>query len=191
MLASGDEYGRSQKGNNNAYCQDNEISWLNWQRDEQATQLTNFTAGLIAFRRDHPVFRRLNFFRGKAIRGSKFQDVIWLNPGGKKMTDDEWNSSHRCLAIFVNGHLTGVDGRVIEDDFFLICINAHHEKVAFALPGKGTVKWEKVLDTFTEDGFIPARPEISDQIDVEGRSIVLLLLRAQDKSNSPAMIDDL
>ena len=190
MLASGDEYGRSQKGNNNAYCQDNEISWMNWQRDENAKRLTQFTADLTAFRRDHPVFRRLGFFRGKAVRGTKFEDVIWLNAGGKKMTDEEWNSNHRCLEVFVNGQLTGVDGRIVEDDFFLFCVNAHHEKVAFTLPGKGTIKWEKVFDTFTEEGFLKTRQEMTDTVDLEGRSIVLLQLRAQDKSHSPAMINE-
>jgi isoamylase len=181
MLAVGDEYGRTQKGNNNAYCQDNEISWLKWDRDEHGARLTKFVSQLTAFREKHPVLRRLDFFRGKAVRGSKFRDVIWLNAEGKTMTDAEWNSHHRCMEVFLSGHLTGVDGKIIHDDFFLICSNAHHEKVTFTLPAIGAdAKWERLLDTANEDGFLPPQPDIVQKFDVEGRSLSILRLKAPE-----------
>jgi glycogen operon protein len=181
MLAGGDEYGRTQNGNNNAYCQDSEISWLKWERDEHAARLTAFVSKLAAFREKHPVLRRLDFFRGKAVRGSKFRDVIWLNAEGKTMTDAEWNSHHRCMEVFLSGHLTGIDGGIIHDDFFLICLNAHHEKVTFALPAIGIdAKWERLLDTADEDGFLPPQSDISQKFEVEGRSLSILRLKAPE-----------
>jgi isoamylase len=190
MLAAGDEYGRTQKGNNNAYCQDNEISWLSWQRDHYAEQLTAFVAGLTAFKRDHPVFRRLDFFRGKPVRGTNFRDVIWLNAEGKHMTDEEWNSFHRCMEVFLSGYLTGINGQVIQDDFFLICFNAHHEPVTFTLPVIGAKsRWERVLDTAEEEGFVPPN-EIIQNIKLEGRSLVILRLKtAEDLDRSTVMVN--
>ncbi len=181
MLTAGDEYGRSQGGNNNAYCQDNEISWLKWERDEHGARLTRFVSQLIAFRKKHPVFRRRNFFRGKAVRGSKFTDVIWLNSEGRAMTDAEWNSSHPCMEVFLSGHLMGVDGKIIKDDFFLVCSNAYHETRTFLLPVIGSdAKWERLLDTANEDGFLPTQSDVSEKFSVEARSLSILKLKAPE-----------
>ncbi|MEP6673448.1 MAG: glycogen debranching protein GlgX, partial [Chthoniobacter sp.] len=100
MLCGGDEFARTQNGNNNAYCQDNEISWLNWEWNDEQRQLREFTKKLIQLRRDHPVFRRPKFFQGRRIRGSEIKDVMWFNPGGNEMSDEEWSSPFvRCLAL--------------------------------------------------------------------------------------------
>ncbi len=104
MLTAGDEFARTQDGNNNAYCQDNELSWLSWERTEEQEQLLQFTRQLIAFRRDHPVFRRPKFFQGRRIRGSEIKDVMWFNPGGNEMTDEEWTSPFvRSLGMLLSG----------------------------------------------------------------------------------------
>jgi glycogen operon protein len=178
MLAGGDEYGRSQQGNNNAYCQDNEISWLNWEHGEHADRLTQFAAELAAFRKRHAAFRRLDFFRGQPVRGTNMHDVKWLNPTGRKMRDDEWNVDHnRCLGIFLSGYLMGINGKIIEDDFYLLCFNAHHEPVPFVLPAGVETEWEFVLDTADEKGFVRDRTPPKGQIILEGRSMMVLRLR--------------
>jgi len=189
MLAAGDEYGRTQKGNNNAYCQDNEISWLNWQRDGYAKELTEFVSKLITFRNAHPVFRRLDFFRGRAVRGTSFPDVAWLNGAGKPMTDEEWNSSHKCLEVFLNGYLRGINGEIIQDDFFLICVNAHHEEVSFVLPLIGSQsKWDYILDTTMESGFTSDAGQITDKLTLGGRSLVLLRLNTTEDLDRSAVM---
>jgi isoamylase len=181
MLTAGDEYGRTQGGNNNAYCQDNEINWLKWERDEPGARLTKFVSQLTAFRKEHPVFRRLDFFRGKAVRGSKFKDVIWMNSEGKAMTDEEWNANHRCMEVFLSGYLMGVDGKIIHDDFFLVCFNAYHEPVAFTPPLINEhAKWERLLDTAREEGFLPAPDNITGKFNMEGRSLSILRLKAPE-----------
>jgi glycogen operon protein len=188
----GGRIGRTQGGNNNAYCQDNEISWLKWERDEHGARLTKFVSQLTAFRKKHPVFRRLNFFRGKAIRGSKFRDVIWLNSGGKPMTDEEWNSCHRCMGVFLSGHLKGSDGKIINDDFFLVCFNAHHEPVSFSLPVIGAgAKWERLLDTANEEGFLSAPGDVSEKFDVEARSLSILRLKAPESLDRASVMGNL
>jgi glycogen operon protein len=104
MLCAGDEWARTQHGNNNAYCQDNEISWLTWDRTEEQEQQLDFTKKLIKLRHDHPVFRRPKFFQGRRIRGSEIKDVMWFNPGGNEMSEDEWNSPFvRCLGMLLSG----------------------------------------------------------------------------------------
>jgi isoamylase len=135
MLAGGDERGRSQNGNNNAYCQDNEISWLNWTRDEKQNQFLEFTRKLISFRKVHPVFRRPKFFQGRRIRGSEIRDVMWFNPGGSEMSEEEWASPFvRCIGMLLSGDTIDVlsfEGEPIRDDTFLLLINAHYEPIPF------------------------------------------------------------
>jgi isoamylase len=179
MLAAGDESGRTQNGNNNAYCQDNEISWLKWDKNEHGERLTKFVSQLIEFRKGHAAFRRLDFFRGKPVRGTAFRDVVWLNAEGKKMNDDEWNSLHRCLEVFISGHLTGINGEIIQDDFFMLCFNAHHEQVNFCLPAIGSeTKWERILDTADENGFVSGTEPIVNQFALAGRSLAVLRLKS-------------
>src|ERR1051325_6794749 len=112
--------------NNNAYCQDNEISWLNWNLDDEQKALLEFTRRLIQLRHDHPVFRRPKFFQGRRIRGSEIRDVMWFNPGGNEMTDEEWNSPFvRCLGMLLSGDTIDVQtfqGEPIRDNTFLFLI---------------------------------------------------------------------
>ncbi|MBV9127768.1 MAG: glycogen debranching protein GlgX [Verrucomicrobia bacterium] len=158
MLCNGDEYGRSQQGNNNAYCQDNELSWLSWKRDKAAQILEQYTRKLIGLRRDHPIFRRPKFFQGRKIRGQDVKDIMWLNPGGKEMTDEEWNSHFvRCIGMLLSGKTIDVKdehGEPIVDDTFLVLCNAHHEAMDFVLPGDADMQWGLVINTAEETGFI-------------------------------------
>jgi glycogen operon protein len=152
MLLAGDEIGRSQGGNNNAYCQDNEISWINWELPENNTALLNFTRQLIYFRRQHPIFRRRKWFQGRAIHGSGVRDIGWFNPDGGVMTEEQWlTSSTLALGIFLNGEeiaTLGDRGERIMDDSFFLCFNAHYEPIEFILPqGLQEREWGVLIDT--------------------------------------------
>src|SRR5438309_896843 len=141
MLLGGDEFGRTQNGNNNAYCQDNEVSWFNWEkRDEKQNALFEFTRRLIQLRHQHPVFRRPKFFQGRRIRGSEIKDVMWFNPGGNEMSEEDWSLPFaRCLGMMLSGDTIDVlifQGEPIRDDTFLFLINAHYETISFLLPGQ-------------------------------------------------------
>ncbi|XQQ06265.1 MAG: glycogen debranching protein GlgX [Leptolyngbya sp. IPPAS B-1204] len=180
MLLSGDEVGRSQQGNNNAYCQDNEISWLNWQLQAENTALLDFTRQLIDFRRKHPVFRRRKWFQGRAIHGSGVNDIVWFNPDGGEMTDRQWDIDFaKAVGIFLNGKeiaTPGARGERIVDDSFLLFFNAHYEAIDFFIP-KGLQAWEwmVVIDT-CESYFIGQGQRYTQDkpITVEARSVVVL-----------------
>ncbi len=133
MLCGGDEYGRSQDGNNNAYCQDNELSWLSWERLPWQQQQENFTAKLIHFRHAHPIFRRPKFFQGRKIRGMEAKDLLWFNADGSEMTDEHWNRSFiRCIGVVLAGFAEDIRdyyGKAIHDDTFMLLFNGHHEPV--------------------------------------------------------------
>lgn len=159
MLCGGDEYGRTQQGNNNAYCQDNEISWTNWDWDKHAKQLHTFTSRLIHLRREHPIFRRPKFFQGRKIRGLDIKDIMWFNPGGTEMGDEEWETSFvRTLGVMLSGDTIDVLDfycRSIQDDTYLMLFNAHYEPLKFVLPGQEEVRWELIIDT-TRDAYCSA-----------------------------------
>src|SRR5256714_12343271 len=183
MLLGGDEFSRSQKGNNNAYCQDNELSWFNWQWNEKQKQLFEFTKKIIQFRRAHPVFRRPKFFQGKRVPGGGgVKDVMWFNPGGNEMSEEEWDSPFvRCLGMLVSGDapdLIDDHGEPLRDDTFLLLINAHHEPIPFLLPGEEHLEWELILDTTSEQGFLkqPKKFTSGDDVDLRGRACLLLKL---------------
>jgi glycogen operon protein len=182
MLTGGDEWGRTQNGNNNAYCQDNEISWFNWERDEKQNQFLEFTRKLIQLRKDHPVFRRPKFFQGRLIRGSEIRDVMWFNPGGNEMSEEEWTSPFvRCLGMLLSGDTVDVlnfEGEPIRDDTFLLLINAHYELIPFVLPGQEHIEWQLILDTMEPGGFLaePKKFSSGDDVDLGGRSACLLQL---------------
>ena len=149
MLLTGDELGRTQQGNNNAYCQDNEVSWVNW--DEADSDLLGFVRALTALRREHPVFRRRRFFRGAPLRGG-VADIAWFTFSGKYMTDDDWAAGHRkAIAVFLNGDAItepGARGQRMVDDSFLLLFNAGSDEVSFGLPAPPyDGLWEIVLDT--------------------------------------------
>ncbi|MBA2308641.1 MAG: glycogen debranching protein GlgX, partial [Pseudonocardiales bacterium] len=153
MLLHGDEMGRTQGGNNNVYCQDNEISWVDWSLASKNAALIGFTAGVTALRAGHPVFRRRRFFAGRPIRsGAELRDIAWFIPTGEEMTEQDWESGFgKSITVFLNGEgIAEVDGRGerVTDDSFLLCFNAHHEDIDFTLPpdGYGT-RWAVVVDT--------------------------------------------
>jgi len=190
MLLGGDEFGRSQNGNNNAYCQDNELSWINWQRDEKQNQLLEFTKKLIQLRKDHPVFRRPKFFQGRRIRGSEIKDVMWFNPGGNEMSEEEWASPFvRCLGMLLSGDTMDVltfEGEPIRDETFLVLINAHDEPIPFVLPGQEHLGWELILDTRDEDGFLQTTRKFDsgDDVEVGDRAASLLKLIAGEPAKA-------
>jgi pullulanase/glycogen debranching enzyme len=149
MLLGGDEIGRTQGGNTNAYCQDNEISWFNWQ--EADWDLFEVVAGLIRLRQAHTVFRRRRFFLGRAIHGTGVGDIGWLRPDGQAMSEEDWQAGYaKSLAVYLNGqglHELDVRGQQLVDDSFYLMFNAHYEPLTFTTPqGLGAV-WVKVLDT--------------------------------------------
>lgn len=180
MLLSGDEMGRTQQGNNNPYCQDNEISWLDWDFQEGNEALLDFTRQLIDFRRQHPVLRRRKWFMGRAIHGSGVNDIGWFNPDGFGMTDEQWNDGlAKAISIFLNGEeisTTGERGERIIDESFLILFNAHYEMIEFLLPNEvNDWEWVVVIDTskpcFVRRG---RRYQEDKLIPVEGRSLMVL-----------------
>ena len=188
MLCGGDEIGRTQRGNNNAYCQDNDIGWLDWQLDQPRRDLLEFTRSLIAFRERHPVLRRRRFFQGRHIRGSEVKDVAWFRPDGKEMTDEDWDKGFvRSLALRLAGDAieeTDEKGRRLVDDTLLILLNAHHEPLDFTLPAhKRGVRWQSVLDTSWNHGH--RREAIvlkgGENYPLSARSIALLKLRSQHR----------
>jgi isoamylase len=180
MLVAGDEMGRTQSGNNNGYCQDSELSWVNWDLKPEDRELLEFTRRLIGITKDHPVFRRHSFFQGQHIHGTDVKDIVWLKPDGTEMTDEEWQKTYaRCLGVSLAGEaLDEVDdrGHPIKDDNFLLLLNAHHEEIPFVLPMIRTGKrWMLEFDTSSSGGLsrnslFPANQPYS----LQGRSAVLL-----------------
>lgn len=152
MLLAGDEMGRTQRGNNNAYCQDNEISWLDWTQSDDQRALLAFTQRVMALRAAHPVFRRRDFFQGRPLHGSTVRDIVWLQPNGTEMGEQAWGEDHaRALAVFLSGDgLNEVDGRgrAVRDDSFLVMFNADSNEVRFELPsGLVPQTGELLIDT--------------------------------------------
>ena len=181
MILGGDEIGRTQLGNNNGYCQDNELSWFDWAAAD--VDLLAFTRKLIALRRAHRVLRRRTFFQGRAIHGKDVGDIAWFNPEGVEMSDDEWQRSDaNALEVFLNGDQLEIDtrGEANTDDSFLFFINAGHEDRTFAVPAQlraGT--WHVEIDTGARD-VVPDGVAPEDRIDAEevltllGRSLMVL-----------------
>ena len=151
MVLHGDELGRTQGGNNNAYCQDNEVSWINWDLDEHQTSLLEFTRKLIALRRDHPIFMRRRFFAGEAQQGgrSEWGDIVWFNAAGTEMADADWASGATTVTVYLNGdeiHAPDVKGQPVVDDHFLLMFNPWHEVQDFTVPDVvGRVHWSVAL----------------------------------------------
>jgi isoamylase len=151
MLLAGDELGRTQGGNNNAYCQDSEVSWIDWESAGKHADLLDFTCALIALRRDHPVFRRRRFFSGTVPGNTALGDITWLTPAGTEMTVADWRSDARAMAVLLNGSAItepGPRGEAITDDSFLLLFNAGDQPVTFTLPAAGQAAgWEMIVDT--------------------------------------------
>jgi glycogen operon protein len=178
MLLAGDEIGRSQFGNNNAYCQDNEISWIDWQKADH--DLLLFTKKLIHFSKRHPVFCRRDWFKGRPIRGTGLEDIAWFLPNGDEMSEENWNQDYaKSLGVFLFGlgiRSEGPRGEKITDDSFYIIFNAFHDSLEYKLPGKKFgKKWVRVLDThenFLEESGSEHKPD--SMVRVEGRSVMVL-----------------
>jgi glycogen operon protein len=180
MVLHGDELGRSQLGNNNAYCQDSPLSWINW--DGADEPLTEFFEAVSKLRREHPTFRRNRFFEGRPVLrglGQPLPDIVWLDRDATAMVPDDWNNPlARALGVFYNGTAVGKDhrGRVIHDQNFLLYCNSGDEPVVFTLPsGEYSPSWEQLIDTAGEHadtGLLHA----GGTVELAGKS--LLVLRA-------------
>ena len=187
MLLAGDSMNHTQRGNNNAYCQDNEISWINWDDASTHAELIALVRTLTNLRKNHPVFRRRNFFQGRAIKGAGVKDILWLRPDGTEMTDEEWNQANaKTLGVFYSGSAVDeVDerGQVVTDDNFLLLMNAHHEPVPFYLPTVASgMAWVLLLDTAMSNGNCPGlRYEANAEYSLQARSLALLVERQRDQ----------
>lgn len=192
MLLHGDELGRTQGGNNNGYCQDNEISWIDWDLDQDQLDLIAFTQRLVELRRDHPVFRRRRFFAGSADHGgeSAVGDIAWFEPGGNHMDEDSWaNGYARSMMVFLNGQTIpepDTRGQQTLDDHFLVIFNGHHEVLPFVLPGKEYgERWVTELDTSAQE--VEAKEYKPDaKVKANGRSVIVLRCPRPLPSGSPA-----
>jgi glycogen operon protein len=177
MLVAGDEISRTQKGNNNAYCQDNEISWINWK--EADNELLEFSQKLIHLRRNHPAFCRRRWFQGQPIKGIGLEDIAWFLHDGNEMSEEHWNKDFaKSLGVFLFGrglHAVGPKGEQIIDDSFYVIFNAHHETLPFKLPPEKYGKeWTKVLDTTHNTVGPQEKYKAGEVIEAEGRSVILL-----------------
>ena len=188
MLSGGDEIARTQRGNNNAYCQDNEISWFAWPPTGAAARLLDFTRRLIRLRLDHPVFQRRRFFQGRRIHGSAVKDLSWLRPDGTEMTEEEWSDwQSRCLGLQLAGDaIEEVDdkGHPITDDTFLILLNASDEPVPFLLPQQQPhIEWEPALDTRDWEPVLEGRLFKGGELyPLEGRTLAVLRQRVKESA---------
>ena len=181
MLLGGDELGRTQQGNNNTYCQDNGLAWVDWSLDSAQTELLTFTQQLLAFRQAHPVFRRRNWFQGQAIHGSEVQDIGWYDPKGTDVTEEDWQAGDvKAIAIFLNGDIISSpdpQGNPVRDDSFLIFFNAQAEVETFLVPGTLSDRpWQLVLDTKLTNGFTSeVTPLVGDSVVIGARSLMVLM----------------
>jgi len=184
MITGGDEFGRSQRGNNNAYCQDNEISWYDW--DAVDDDLLAYTRELIQLRHDHPVFRRRRWFEGRNVHGTDRRDIAWYNTDGELMSSDAWSRAYaKSLAVYLNGKgLETPDerGERVVDDSFLVLFNAHSSPVHFTMPEdlRG-LEWNIVL--YSATGLTPELPVVAPEDgDVAGWSVMVLKKRNGDST---------
>jgi glycogen operon protein len=178
MLIAGDEMSRTQQGNNNSYCQDNEVSWINWKTMDQ--ELHAFTRNLISLRKKHAALSRQNWFNGQAVKSNGITDIAWFLPDGAEMTDDNWKHDFaKSVAVFLNGlglHTINAKGIRVVDDSFYIIFNAHDEALNYKLPRKEYARnWELLIDTSKKQpDKVKSKFKAGDTIQVQGRSVVLL-----------------
>ncbi|AAS03587.1 glycogen debranching protein GlgX [Mycobacterium avium subsp. paratuberculosis] len=184
MIAHGDEFGRTQNGNNNVYCQDSELSWMDWSLVDKNSDLLAFARRATTLRTKHPVFRRRRFFEGEPIRsGDEVRDIAWLTPGGREMTHEDWGQSfHKCVAVFLNGDAItapNARGERVVDDSFLLCFNAGEQPVQFVMPGGDYAKeWTVELDTNEptgrKEGAEPLVVHTEEELTLPSRSLLIL-----------------
>ncbi|MFE2432337.1 glycogen debranching protein GlgX [Streptomyces sp. NPDC059373] len=185
MLAHGDEFGRTQHGNNNAYCQDSELAWVHWPKEgnTDAERLHDFTRQMVWLRRDHPVFRRRRFFHGRPVEGThdELSDIAWFTPEGEEMAQQDWRDAHaKSLVVFLNGSAIsepGDRGERIYDDSFLLMFNAQDGPLEFVVPVNHGKEWQVVVDTERPDGVPPGTGQKvtqGDRLRLADRSLVVL-----------------
>jgi glycogen operon protein len=180
MIAHGDEIGRTQLGNNNVYCQDSELSWMDWSLVDKNADLLTFARKATALRKKHPVFRRRRFFEGEPIRsGDEVRDIAWLTPFGTEMTHEEWNTSfHKCVGVFLNGEAIaapGARGERVVDDSFLLCFNSHQGAIDFVIPPSDYAQeWIVELDTHDPNCDTDRVMAADEKISLAGRSLLIL-----------------
>jgi isoamylase len=179
MLLYGDERGRSQRGNNNAYCQDNELTWLDWSLDEEGRELLALVRKLAALRSRHPVLRRRRFFHGRRVHGLDVRDVVWLKPNGEEMGERDWFAHYvRTLGMLLNGQVMqewSERGEIIFDDPLLVLLNAYWEPLSFALPQlRAESSWRVLIDTAQPS--LPESDHPGPEYHVAARSVVVLVL---------------
>lgn len=183
MIAHGDEFGRTQNGNNNVYCQDSEISWMDWSLVDKNSDLLTFARRVSALRKHHPVFRRRRFFEGEPIRsGDEVRDIAWLNPSSREMTREDWGESfHKCVAVFLNGDAItapNARGERVIDDSFLLCFNAGEDPVEFSMPPDDYAKeWTVELDTNEPTGLKEGADHVvtaQEKVSLPSRSLLIL-----------------
>ncbi len=179
MILSGDELNHTKQGNNNTYCQDNELNWLNWELDEAGKNILTFVRNVIQIRKGHPVFRRRTFFRGRSMRDPNLKDVAWLRPDGLEMAQGDWNNHYaKCIGMLLVGRaIEEVDerGNTITDDTIFLILNAHSGPISFGLPATGGEGlWNVILDTRAASGvrsYPPLRP--GEVYEIESRSVCI------------------
>jgi glycogen operon protein len=187
MICAGDPIGHSQLGNNNAYCQDNSITWMDWNLGPEERDLMAFVQRMINLRRRHPIFHRRRFFQGRPIKGANVKDVLWLSAGGNEMTEDEWRDpSFHCLGMFLSGQgldETDARGRKVSDENFLLLLNAYHEDVAFMLPAFHPAScWIAWMDTSRDNGLRQGKSyEGVHSYPLKARSMVVLMERRRSE----------
>ncbi|KLI98821.1 glycogen debranching protein GlgX [Streptomyces sp. KE1] len=193
MLSHGDEFARTQRGNNNAYCQDSEVSWVHWpergdgkatpQEPEGGQSLLDFTRAMVWLRRDHPVFRRRRFFHGRPVQGTHddLSDIAWYTPEGEEMTQRDWDSAQaRALTVFLNGNAIsepGPRGESIHDDSFLLMFNASPEPLEFLVPTGLGQEWQAVVETAAPEGARPGdgpKVKAGQRLTLPDRSLTVL-----------------
>ena len=187
MLTAGDEIARTQRGNNNAYCQDNETSWLDWLLDDERRELLAFTQRMIALRRAHPVFRRRDFFQGRPLYGSDVKDIHWFKPSGAEMEQSDWERDHaRALGVFIVGTALqerDAQGRTVVDDDFLVLFNASDTAQRFRVPRDGgEFHWHVLLDTARDAGLREQGTlRVGGAYALASRALAVLCLRSAPK----------
>ena len=179
MISHGDEIGRTQLGNNNVYCQDSELSWMDWSLCRTNADLLTFVRTVTGLRRAHPAFRRRRFFEGKPIRtGDQVRDIAWLTTAGTEMTPEDWNSGFKCVSVFLNGEAIpspNLRGERVLDDSFLLCFNAHSKPVDLVTPDiTYGQEWTAEFDTAASTGATSVVVKAGGTVSLEPRSVVVL-----------------
>jgi isoamylase len=186
MICGGDELSHSQNGNNNAYCQDNELTWLNWELTPPQQEFLDFVKLATSIRREQPVFQRRKFFQGRKIRGSDIKDLSWFGPNGEEMTDEAWDAGYvKCLGMRLAGDIIGEPderGEAIVGDTLLILLNAHHEPIPFKLPaGRSEHHWEVILDTSISQTPAATAKHVQGDYPLQERCMVILRTRGPEE----------